>query len=185
MEYNCLFGYAHPPATELAEAVAARTPGDLNHGFFCNSGSEAVETALKIARAYWRRLGQGTKTGFVSLHRGYHGMNFGGVSVGGMRVNRTPFGPLLPGCTQVRAHDVGALERELRYRDPKHDRGGDHGARTGRRGHPSPSGATISPRSGRCVTATTCFWCSTRWSAASGASATGSAGTATESCPTS
>ncbi|MDE0654852.1 MAG: aspartate aminotransferase family protein [bacterium] len=117
MEYNCLFGYAHPRATELAEAVAARTPGDLDHVFFCNSGSEAVETALKIARAYWRRLGQGTKTGFVSLHRGYHGMNFGGVSVGGMRVNRTPFGPLLPGCTQVRAHDIGALERELRYRD--------------------------------------------------------------------
>lgn len=118
LEYNCLFGYAHPRATELAEAVAARTPGDLDHVFFCNSGSEAVETALKIARAYWRRAGQGARTGFVSLHRGYHGMNFGGVSVGGLSENRVPFGPLLPGCTQVPAHDLEALDRELTYRDP-------------------------------------------------------------------
>ena len=118
LEYHCLFGYAHPRAMELAEAVAARTPGDLDHVFFCTSGSEAVETALKIARAYWRRAGQGAKTGFVSLHRGYHGMNFGGISVGGLSENRAAFGPLLPGCTQVPAHDVAALERELTYRDP-------------------------------------------------------------------
>ena len=118
LEYHCLFGYAHPRAVELAEAVAARTPGDLDHVFFCNSGSEAVETALKIARAYWRRLGQGAKTGFVSLHRGYHGMNFGGISVGGLTENRAAFGPLLEGCTQVPAHDLEALDREFRYRDP-------------------------------------------------------------------
>ncbi|MCY3785603.1 MAG: aspartate aminotransferase family protein [bacterium] len=118
LEYHCLFGYAHPRAMELAEAVAARTPGDLNHVFFGNSGSEAVETALKIARAYWRRVGQGAKTGFVSLRRGYHGMNFGGISVGGLTENRSGFGPLLPGCTQVPAHDIAALERELTYRDP-------------------------------------------------------------------
>ena len=118
LEYHCLFGYAHPRAMELAEAVATRTPGDLDHVFFCTSGSEAVETALKIARAYWRRAGQGAKTGFVSLHRGYHGMNFGGISVGGLSENRAAFGPLLPGCTQVPAHDLAALERELTYRDP-------------------------------------------------------------------
>lgn len=118
LEYHCLFGYSHPRAQELADAVAARTPGDLNHVFFTNSGSEAVETALKMARGYWRRTGQATKTGFVSLHRGYHGMNFGGISVGGLTENRAGFGPLLEGCTQVPAYDIDALERELAYRDP-------------------------------------------------------------------
>ena len=118
LEYHCLFGYSHPRAQELAEAVAARTPGDLNHVFFTNSGSEAVETALKMARGYWRRTGQAAKTGFVSLHRGYHGMNFGGISVGGLTENRTGFGPLLEGCTQIPAHDIDALEQELAYRDP-------------------------------------------------------------------
>ena len=118
LEYHCLFGYSHPRAQELAEAVAARTPGDLNHVFFTNSGSEAVETALKMARGYWRRIGQASKAGFVSLHRGYHGMNLGGISVGGLTENRSGFGPLLEGCTQVPAHDIEALERELVYRDP-------------------------------------------------------------------
>ena len=118
LEYQCLFGYSHPRAQELAEAVAERTPGDLNHVFFTNSGSEAVETAMKMARGYWRQVGQGSKTGFVSLHRGYHGMNFGGISVGGLTENRAGFGPLLEGCTQVQAHDIDALERELAYRDP-------------------------------------------------------------------
>lgn len=118
LEYHCLFGYSHPRAQELAEAVAARTPGDLNHVFFTNSGSEAVETAMKMARGFWRREGQGSKTGFVSLHRGYHGMNFGGISVGGLTENRAAFGPLLEGCTQVPAHDADALEKELEYRDP-------------------------------------------------------------------
>ena len=118
LEYHCLFGYSHPRARELAEAVAVRTPGDLDHVFFTNSGSEAVETALKMARGYWRRNGQASKTGFVSLHRGYHGMNFGGISVGGLTENRSGFGPLLEGCTQVAAHDIDALEQELVYRDP-------------------------------------------------------------------
>ena len=118
LEYHCLFGYSHPRAQELAEAVIARTPGDLNHVFFTNSGSEAVETAMKIARGYWRRIGLASKTGFVSLHRGYHGMNFGGISVGGLTENRSGFGPLLEGCTQVPAHDIDALERELSFRDP-------------------------------------------------------------------
>ena len=118
LEYHCLFGYSHPRAEELAEAVADRTPGDLNRVFFTNSGSEAVETALKVARAFWRRVGQASKTGFVSLHRGYHGMNFGGISIGGLTENRSAFGPLLEGCTQVQAHEIDALERELLYRDP-------------------------------------------------------------------
>ncbi len=118
LEYYCLFGYRHEPAERLARAVAERTPGDLNHVFFTNSGSEAVETALKMARAYWRRRGLADKTGFVSLHRAYHGMNFGGLSVGGLDENRAGFGPLMAGCSQVPAHDIDALSAELERRDP-------------------------------------------------------------------
>ena len=118
LEYYCLFGYRHEPAEQLARAVAEHTPGDLNHVFFTNSGSEAVETALKMARAYWRRRGLPAKTGFVSLHRAYHGMNFGGLSVGGLDENRAGFGPLMAGCSQVRAHDIDALTAELESRDP-------------------------------------------------------------------
>ena len=118
LEYYCLFGYRHEPAEQLARAVAERTPGDLNHVFFTNSGSEAVETALKMARAYWRRRGLPAKTGFVSLHRAYHGMNFGGLSVGGLDENRAGFGPLMAGCSQVPAHDIDALTAELERRDP-------------------------------------------------------------------
>ena len=118
LEYYCLFGYRHEPAEQLARAVAERTPGDLNHVFFTNSGSEAVETALKMARAYWRRRGLPAKTGFVSLRRAYHGMNFGGLSVGGLDENRAGFGPLMAGCSQVPAHDIDALAAELERRDP-------------------------------------------------------------------
>ena len=118
LEYYCLFGYRHEPAERLARAVAERTPGDLNHVFFTNSGSEAVETALKMARAYWRRRGLTAKTGFVSLRRAYHGMNFGGLSVGGLDENRAGFGPLMAGCSQVPAHDINALAAELERRDP-------------------------------------------------------------------
>lgn len=118
LEYYCLFGYRHEPAEQLARAVAERTPGDLNHVFFANSGSEAVETALKMARAYWRRRSLPAKTGFVSLRRAYHGMNFGGLSVGGLDENRAGFGPLMAGCSQVPAHDIDALAAELESRDP-------------------------------------------------------------------
>ena len=118
LEYYCLFGYRHEPAEQLARAVAEHTPGDLNHVFFTNSGSEAVETALKVARAYWRRRGLTDKTGFVSLRRAYHGMNFGGLSVGGLDENRAGFGPLMAGCSQAPAHDIDALAAELERRDP-------------------------------------------------------------------
>ncbi len=119
LEYYCLFSYRHPLAIELAAAIADRTPGDLNHVFFTNSGSEAVETALKIARSYWLRRGQASKTKFVSLYRAYHGMNFGGLSVGGITENRTDFGPLLGGCSQVPAYDIDALAEELDFQDPE------------------------------------------------------------------
>jgi beta-alanine--pyruvate transaminase len=118
LEYYCLFGYSHPMAETFAAEIAARTPGDLDHVFFTNSGSEAVETALKIARGYWQRVGSANKTKFISLRNSYHGMNFGGISVGGLTENRTAFGPLLSGCSQVAAHDLDALAEELSFQDP-------------------------------------------------------------------
>jgi beta-alanine--pyruvate transaminase len=75
-------------------------PGDLNHAFYCNSGSEAVDSALKIALAYHRANGQGTRTRFVGRERGYHGVGFGGISVGGMVNNRKWFS-LLPGVDHL------------------------------------------------------------------------------------
>ena len=86
---------------ELAARHAAMLPGDLNHAFYCNSGSEAVDSALKIALAYHRANGQGTRTRFVGRERGYHGVGFGGISVGGMVNNRKWFGAMLPGVDHM------------------------------------------------------------------------------------
>ena len=119
LEYYCLFGYSHPLAEKFAHEIAQRTPGDLNHVFFTNSGSEAVETALKAARAFWYRNNQAQKTKFISLHNGYHGMNFGGISIGGLTENRTTFGPLLSGCSQVPANDIALLQEEIEFQNPE------------------------------------------------------------------
>ena len=119
LEYYCLFGYSHPLAEKFSHEIAQRTPGDLNHVFFTNSGSEAVETALKAARAFWYRNNQAQKTKFISLHNGYHGMNLGGISIGGLTENRTTFGPLLSGCSQVPAHDIRLLEEEVEFQNPE------------------------------------------------------------------
>ena len=86
---------AHPLPFELAGQLAALTPGDLDHIFYCNSGSEAVDTALKIALAYHRARGEGNRTRFIGRERGYHGVGFGGISVGGMVGNRKAFGSSL------------------------------------------------------------------------------------------
>ncbi|MDP4409660.1 aminotransferase class III-fold pyridoxal phosphate-dependent enzyme, partial [Escherichia coli] len=76
-------------------------PGALNHVFFTNSGSEAVDTALKMALAYHRARGEGSRTRLIGRINGYHGVGFGGVSVGGMPNNRKAFGPLLPGVDHL------------------------------------------------------------------------------------
>src|SRR6185503_19645623 len=78
------------------------TPGDLNRIFFVNSGSEAVDTAMKVALAYHQARGQGGRNMFVSRERAYHGVNFGGVSLAGMVNNRRRFGPTLPGVVHMR-----------------------------------------------------------------------------------
>ncbi|MDR7294859.1 beta-alanine--pyruvate transaminase [Pelomonas aquatica] len=100
------FQMAHPKAFELAERLAALTPQGLNRIFFTNSGSESVETALKMAIAYHRVRGEGARTRLIGRERGYHGVNFGGISVGGMVANRKMFGSLLAGVDHIRhTHD--------------------------------------------------------------------------------
>jgi beta-alanine--pyruvate transaminase len=93
---------AHPKSFELATRVAELTPGDLNRIFFVNSGSESVDTAMKVALAYHQARGQGGRTMFVSRERAYHGVNFGGVALSGIVNNRRKFGPGLPGIAHMR-----------------------------------------------------------------------------------
>jgi beta-alanine--pyruvate transaminase len=101
MDYAPTFQMGHPKAFELAARHAAMLPGDLDHAFYCNSGSEAVDSALKIALAYQRARGEGTRTRLIGRERGYHGVGFGGISVGGMVNNRKFFGSLLPGVDHL------------------------------------------------------------------------------------
>lgn len=106
MDFAPPFQMAHPKAFELAEAVAKLAPEGLNKVFFTNSGSESVETALKIALAYHRARGEGHRTRLIGRERGYHGVNFGGMSVGGMVGNRKMFGTMLSGVDHIRhTHD--------------------------------------------------------------------------------
>ena len=104
LDYVAPFTRGHPKQFELATRVAALTPGDLNRIFFTNSGSESVDTAMKIALAYHQARGQGGRTMFVSRERAYHGVNFGGVSLAGLVNNRRRFGPTLPGHRAHAAH---------------------------------------------------------------------------------
>jgi len=101
------FQMAHPKAFELAEALVKITPPGLSKVFYTNSGSEAVETALKMAIAYHRVRGDGARTRLIGRERGYHGVNFGGISVGGIVANRKMFGTLLAGVDHIRhTHDL-------------------------------------------------------------------------------
>jgi beta-alanine--pyruvate transaminase len=92
LDYSPAFQFGHPGAFQLAERVTQFMPAGLNRVFFTGSGSESVETALKIARAYWRKRGLGHKTRLIGRARGYHGVNFGGISVGGIGANRALYG---------------------------------------------------------------------------------------------
>nr|WP_295082804.1 aspartate aminotransferase family protein [uncultured Roseateles sp.] len=100
------FQMAHPKAFELATRLTEITPAGLNKVFYTNSGSESVETALKMAIAYHRVRGEGARTRLIGRERGYHGVNFGGISVGGMVGNRKMFGTMLGGVDHIRhTHD--------------------------------------------------------------------------------
>jgi len=101
LDYAPPFQFAHPQAFTLATRIAALAPGDLDHVFFCNSGSEAVDTALKIALAFHSVRGEGGRTRLIGRERGYHGAGFGGISVGGIVNNRKHFGTLLAGVDHL------------------------------------------------------------------------------------
>ncbi len=101
MDFAPTFQMGHPLPFELAERLAAISPEGLNRVFFTNSGSESADTALKIALAYQRAIGQGSRTRLIGRELAYHGVGFGGMSVGGMANNRRAFGPMLPGVDHL------------------------------------------------------------------------------------
>ena len=106
MDFAPPFQMAHPKAFALADALAKLLPDGLNKVFFTNSGSESVDTALKMALAYHRVRGEGHRTRLIGRERGYHGVNFGGISVGGIGTNRKMFGAMLAGVDHIRhTHD--------------------------------------------------------------------------------
>ena len=107
LDYAPSFQMGHPIAFRFAEELGDIAPGGLDRIFFTNSGSESVDTALKIALAYQKAIGQPGRTRLIGREKGYHGVGFGGISVGGLVNNRRTFGPLLPGVDHLRhTHDI-------------------------------------------------------------------------------
>ena len=102
LDYATAFQFANPVTLSLADRIAAMAPEGMGRVFFTNSGSESVDTAMKIAYGFQRLRGQGARTRFIGRERGYHGVGFGGMSVGGMVANRKMFGPImLPGVDHL------------------------------------------------------------------------------------
>ena len=104
LDYSPAFQFGHPLSFELANRIKGLMPAGagLDYVFFTDSGSESADTSLKMARAYWRAKGQGTKTRLIGREKGYHGVNFGGISVGGIVGNRKQYGTLLAGVDHIR-----------------------------------------------------------------------------------
>ncbi|MET3665154.1 aspartate aminotransferase family protein [Caulobacter sp. 1776] len=119
MDYAPCFNMGHPLAFQFASRLAQVTPKGLDRIFFTNSGSEAVDTALKIALAYHRARGKGTKTRLIGRERGYHGVGFGGISVGGIPTNRKYFGSLLTGVDHL-PHTHGVAGNLFAKGQPEH-----------------------------------------------------------------
>lgn len=92
LDFSPAFQFGHPLSFELANKITELTPAGLDHVFFTGSGSDCADTSLKMARAYWRAKGMGTKTRLIGREKGYHGVNFAGISVGGIGANRKMFG---------------------------------------------------------------------------------------------
>ncbi len=136
LDFAPTFQMGHPLAFELSNRLVELAGKPFSHVFYCNSGSEAVDSALKIALAYHRMRGEGHRTRFIGRERGYHGVGFGGISVGGISGNRKLFGAMLPGVDhmpsthdlqhnafsrgqpQWGAHLASELERILALHDP-------------------------------------------------------------------
>ncbi|GAA0858986.1 aspartate aminotransferase family protein [Aliiglaciecola litoralis] len=119
LDYAPAFQMGHPKQFELASRLAKMMPGNLNKVFFTNSGSESCETALKMAIAYHRARGEGHRTRLIGREKGYHGVNFGGMSVGGMPANRKMFGNLVAGVDHLR-HTHGIEENRFSKGQPQH-----------------------------------------------------------------
>jgi beta-alanine--pyruvate transaminase len=139
MDYAPPFQMGHPLAFELAQRLARMLPDDVDHIFFGNSGSEAVDTALKIALAYWQAKGQPQRVRFIGRARGYHGVGFGGIAVGGIEANRKQFaGQMLPAIDHMRhTHDLtrnaysrGQPEHGAEFADSLEEMIAKHGAET-------------------------------------------------------
>jgi beta-alanine--pyruvate transaminase len=113
LDYTPSFMRGHPAAFEFAQEVAGLTPRGLDHVFFCNSGSEAVDTAMKVAFAYHLARNEAQRTYFVSRERAYHGVNIGGTALSGMVKNRETFGALMPGVLHLR-HTLLPQNRQTR-----------------------------------------------------------------------
>jgi len=101
LDYSMAFQLGHPMAFELANRLTDMAPEGIDYAFFVNSGSEAVDTALKMALAYHRTRGEAARTRFIGREKGYHGVGFGGISVGGISPNRKMFGAMLPGVDHL------------------------------------------------------------------------------------
>ncbi len=119
LDFAPTFQLGHPLAFKVASRVGELMPQDLDRIFFANSGSEAVDTALKIALAYHRVRGQGTRTRLIGRERGYHGVGFGGISVGGIGPNRRTFGPMLAGVDHL-PHTHDPLKNAFTRGQPEH-----------------------------------------------------------------
>jgi beta-alanine--pyruvate transaminase len=119
LDYAPAFQASHPLAFELSERLVKYMPDSINHVFYANSGSESVETALKIALAYQNARGQGGRYRLIGREKGYHGVNFGGISVGGLPANRKTYGPLLSGVDHL-PHTHGLAENFYSKGEPKH-----------------------------------------------------------------
>lgn len=119
MDYAPAFQMGHPAAFEAASALVSIAPEGLNRVFFCNDGSEAVDSALKIALAYHRMRGDGLRTRLIGRERGYHGVGFGGIAVGGIAGNRKHFGPTLAGVDHLR-HPLDIAKNAFSHGLPEH-----------------------------------------------------------------
>ncbi|MCC6468993.1 MAG: aminotransferase class III-fold pyridoxal phosphate-dependent enzyme [Alphaproteobacteria bacterium] len=121
LDYVPPFQFGHDLSFDLARRVAELLPGDLDYVFFANSGSEAIDSAMKIALQFHRSNGQAQRTRFVSRERGYHGVNFGGLSLAGMVRNRETFGNTLPGVSHIRH----TWQEETRFARGEPDKGAE------------------------------------------------------------
>ena len=108
LDYTAMFNFAHELSFEYADRLTQYTPKGLDHVFFAGSGSEAVETALKIAMQYWQVRGQGKRQRFIGRQKGYHGVNFGGIAVGGLTPNHKNFGQWLMVDHLAHTHNIEA-----------------------------------------------------------------------------